>query len=51
MGLGKHYSLFCTKSTLENVFFAFRIRKREKLAKNIGVKGQNVNILGKNTIF
>jgi len=30
-GLGKHYSVFCTESTSENVFF---IRKREKFAKN-----------------
>jgi len=47
-GLGKHYSLFCEESTLESVFF---IRKREKLAKNIGVKGENLNILGETTIF
>jgi len=54
MGLGKHYSLFCTESTLESVIlFVFFIRKREKLAKNVGVKSENVNrsILGENTIL
>jgi len=40
-GLGKDYSLFCTESTLESVFF---IRKREKWAQNVGAKGENVNI-------
>jgi len=33
---------------LESVFLK---RKREKLAKNVGVKGENLNILGENTIF
>ena len=47
-GLGKHYSLFWTVSTLESVFF---LRKREKLAKNVGAKGENVNILGEKAIF
>jgi len=42
--LGKHYSLFCTEITLQSVFFVFFIRKREKLAQNIGAKGENVNI-------
>src|SRR6218665_2289154 len=36
MSLGKHYSVFCTESTLENVFF---MRKRETFCKNVGVKG------------
>jgi len=44
--VGKHYSLFCTERTLESVFFVFFIRYREKLAKNVGVKVGNVNILG-----
>src|SRR6218665_4230182 len=29
-----------TEGTLESVFFVFFIRKREKLAKNVGVKGE-----------
>jgi len=37
----KNYSLFCTESTLESILF---IRKREKLAQNVGAKGENVNI-------
>jgi len=43
-GLRKHYSLFCTESTLESVFFRLFMRKREKLGKNVGAKGENVNI-------
>ena len=33
---------------LESVSF---LRKREKLAKNVDVKGENVNIFGENAIF
>ena len=36
-GLGKHYSVFCTESKLENVFF---MRKREVFCKNVGVEGE-----------
>ena len=39
------YSLFCTESTLENIRFRYFIRKTEKLAKNVSVKGDDVNIL------
>ena len=40
-----------TESTLESVFFRPFIRKREQLAKNVGVKVENVNILGEKTTF
>ena len=41
------YSLFCTESMLESVFF----RNRDKLCKNVGVNGKNCNFLGKMTLF
>jgi len=53
-GLGKHYSLFCTESrAYVRTRFYFRLsnQKERKLAKNVGVKGENVNILGEKTIF
>jgi|SRR6218665_995213 len=44
MGLGKHYSLFCTESTLESFFF---IRKRE----NVVVKGERLIFWEKRQFF
>ena len=46
--VSENTSLFCTESTLGSVFF---IRKKEKIAKNVGVKGENVNIFGEKTFF
>src|SRR6218665_3722657 len=49
---GSRKTLFCTESRLESVIlFVFFIRNREKFAKNVGVKGENVNILGEKTFF
>jgi len=53
-GFGKHYSLFFTESTLESVFFVFFKKEKFFLAKNVGVKGENVNIInifGEKTIL
>ena len=35
---------FAQKSRYKACFLSFFIRKREKLAQNIGAKGENVNI-------
>ena len=54
MGLGKQYSLFCTEGTLESVLYSiFRLlsKKEKKFTKNLSAKGENVKILGKETIF
>lgn len=47
-GVGKYFSLFSAERMLESGLF---LRKREKLARNIGVNGKNWHLFGRNKTF
>src|SRR6218665_2735489 len=49
MCIEKNYGLVCTESVI--YFFIFFKRKREKLAKNLAVKGENGAYLGRKDNF